>query len=1043
VRLFFWRNSEVDSVETSAGLGRRERRLLIAVTHVLLSLVTLAVAFVLLFQLRQTHLMEERAKLTNLVNSWAALIGSVGEFDRTYSATDHPGGSRGATLSQVSRAWLNLGMIQHGGAVEIVEQRGDSFTVLLPRPSGSSNGKIFPLSGEFIEANLVRAHATTHIVRGSDYRGVEVMAALRFLPDLGWGIVAKMDMADINKPILHAATITISVAIGLILLGSMVILTAVKPVWSKLDERTAELVQTNIQLQASTSRRKKIARQLRKSHRQLEERVRRRTAEIQEKNTELTMLEGVISQSETVVFLIRVGETLKIEYISPNAVRMGLDEDSSKDAESIMETVVHPDDRRAASEALARLVRNETDEVTFEFRGIGGANGQRWYENRAALEKDESGRPVFIRGTVTDMTDLKAALERELQSEAKFRALVENAGEAIVISVDGRIIFCNDQLVRITGHEREKLLSHPFTEFIHPDDRQMVLDYHMKRLRGEPVPRLFEFRVVDSDGTDRWVDNNGVLITWEGRSAALSFLTDVTERHLQEDYRRMLSTAIEASADSIVVMDRDGRIEYVNAAYERLSGYGLSEIKGRVASYLSKEEKTVRLHDEIWETVRGGDVWTGRFHNVRSDGSTLIEDATVSPVFDDAEEVIRFVAVKHDVTEEIQLQQQLHQSQKLEALGLLAGGIAHDFNNMLTAIVGYGTVLQQGLPEDDPRLNDVKEILATANRAASLTRQLLAYGRKQIIQPVVVNINEVVSDMISMLKRVVGEQYHISTELSDKPLRAYIDVGQLEVALLNLVVNARDAMAEGGRVQISTDEEPLDAATAASCDLPADKTVIVLRCSDSGCGMDEATKAKIFDPFFTTKELGKGTGLGLATVYGITKQAGGHIRVDSRPGAGTTFELLLPVAGKVEQTGTADPPDGQAEGPGRSATILIVEDDEAIRRIARKILGAAGYTVLAAKDAIDARVIVDTYGETIDLLVSDIVLPDVNGIELAAEVRSAIPDLKLLFMSGYASNDLLKEVEHESFLAKPFSPGALEQAVADVLNCHHNHGSSV
>jgi len=379
-------------------------------------------------------------------------------------------------------------------------------------------------------------------------------------------------------------------------------------------------------------------------------------------------------------------------------------------------------------------------------------------------------------------------------------------------------------------------------------------------------------------------------------------------------------------------------------------------------------------------------------------------------------------------------EEQLLQSQKLEAIGRLAGGVAHDFNNLITAIMSYGTFLQRAIPEGDPRRADVDEVLKAAERAAALTRQLLAFSRKQVLEPRVTGLNSVVTEMGKMLRRLIGENIALETRLAPDLARVLVDPGQMEQVAMNLAVNARDAMPEGGTLTLETRNFTADAEFARLHPQVAPGRYALLRVQDTGVGMDARTQEKIFEPFFTTKGPGKGTGLGLSTVYGIVKQSGGAVLVSSAPGRGASFDIYLPAVEKVvEAAPVKAAPAGRTTG---TETVLLVEDDESLRRMARRALGEVGYKVLEAGGAEEALKLAAA-GPAPDALLTDMVLPGKNGVELAKALSAGRKDLRVLFMSGYseipATEEELNGLTH-AFLQKPFSPDALALKLRELLD---------
>ena len=396
---------------------------------------------------------------------------------------------------------------------------------------------------------------------------------------------------------------------------------------------------------------------------------------------------------------------------------------------------------------------------------------------------------------------------------------------------------------------------------------------------------------------------------------------------------------------------------------------------------------------------------------------------------------MHFLAVQEDVTERKHLEKQLFQAQKMEAVGRLAGGVAHDFNNLLTAIFGYADLLAEDLAPDHAGRGDLNEIRTAATRASALTRQLLAFSRQQVLQPVVLNLNEVVEDLQKMLHRLLGEDVDLHASLAPDLGNVRADPGQMEQVIMNLAVNARDAMPTGGRLTIETMNADLEEDYADAHPPVQPGPYVMLAVSDTGIGMDEATKARVFEPFFTTKEAGKGTGLGLATVYGIVKQSGGFIWLYSEPGQGAAFKIYLPRVDAPAEPVVKAPPVGATVAG--TETVLIAEDDELLRPLARELLSKLGYKVLEARHAAEALAVASAYAGDIHLLVSDVVMPGGGGFRLAQELLSKRPAMRVLYMSGYTDEAVVRHGLLERglhYLQKPFTPAVLARRIRDVLN---------
>ncbi|MBI1941423.1 MAG: response regulator, partial [Acidobacteria bacterium] len=470
-------------------------------------------------------------------------------------------------------------------------------------------------------------------------------------------------------------------------------------------------------------------------------------------------------------------------------------------------------------------------------------------------------------------------------------------------------------------------------------------------------------------------------------------------------------------------------------AFERVTGYRRAEVMGNNPRILKSGRHDSAFYHGLWETLINGGAWSRNIFNKRKDGKLYEAESVISPVRDGAGNVVNYVAVQRDVTHERQLEEQLRHAQKMEAVGRLAGGIAHDFNNLLTIIAGYGQLVADQMDEKDPLAGHVGEIRKAADRAASLTRQLLAFGRRQVLAPRVLDLNAVVSDTEKMLRRLIGEDIELVASRGGNLGRVRADPGQLEQVLLNLAVNARDAMPRGGRLTLETANVELGEDYAASHYPVKPGRYVLLAVSDTGTGMDAETLSHIFEPFFTTKEQGKGTGLGLATVFGIVKQSEGHVTAYSEPGQGSTFKIYLPRVG--EETGPAELKTGRpASLPRGEETILLVEDEGALRSMVRGVLQSHGYKVLEARNGEDALSVCEQLKGRIHLLLTDVIMPEMSGPQLADRLAVFHRDMKILYISGYTDEGIIHHGILDAgtnFLQKPFTPEALVRKVREVL----------
>jgi two-component system cell cycle sensor histidine kinase/response regulator CckA len=505
-------------------------------------------------------------------------------------------------------------------------------------------------------------------------------------------------------------------------------------------------------------------------------------------------------------------------------------------------------------------------------------------------------------------------------------------------------------------------------------------------------------------------------------------------RDASERTQRQLLSAIEQAGDSIVITDATGDITYVNPAFVLTTGYSQEEVHGKNSRIQKTGKQDDGFYRRLWQTITSGRTWAGRMVNKRKNGTLFTEEATISPVCDPSGRIVNFVAVKHDITERLRLEAQFQQAQKMESFGRLAGGVAHDFNNMLGVISGYADLALMKVAPGQPLHAEFEEILNAACRSAAIARQLLAFARKQTISPKVLDLNERVENTLNMLHQLIGEDIDLAWMPESGLWPVKMDPTQIGQILANLCVNARDAISGAGKLTIATGNVALDAAYCP--DLPGfiPGEFVLLSVSGDGCGMDKAILDHLFEPIFTTKEMGRGTGLGLATVYGIVKQNDEFINVCSEFGKGTSFTIYLPRhAGQTEETRVVRT---EEIARPRGETLLVVEDEPAILKTAQLMLEKLGYRVLPAATAGEAMQLAESHSGQIDLLITDVVMPEMNGQQLAKKLKDAFPKLEVLFMSGYTADAIAHRgvIEKDMhFLEKPFSLKDLASKVRTAL----------
>jgi two-component system cell cycle sensor histidine kinase/response regulator CckA len=519
---------------------------------------------------------------------------------------------------------------------------------------------------------------------------------------------------------------------------------------------------------------------------------------------------------------------------------------------------------------------------------------------------------------------------------------------------------------------------------------------------------------------------------------ALNLLIDVTEQRRAEAAARLRDRALDSFSQGVCIADAtlpEYPITYINQGFTRITGYAPEEVIGRNGRFLQGPKTDPAAVAKVREAIFEGRPCAVELLNYRKDGTTFWNALSLSPVHDESGRLTHYVGVQTDVTRSRKIEEQLRQAQKMEALGHLAGGVAHDFNNMLTVINGYSEILIPRFDPDDTTRIFLTEIARAGERAAAMTRQLLAFSRQQVLEPRVLDLNAEIRDAERLLRRLIGEDILLTTVLAPGLGRVRVDPGQMQQVLLNLAVNSRDAMPQGGRLTIETRDVTLDENVVRANPAARPVAYAMLSVSDTGCGMDEETRQHLFEPFFTTKGPGKGTGLGLATVYGIVTQSGGFIDVYTEAGLGTTFKVYLPQVKGPLSTSKSHP--GLRPLVRGTETVLLAEDEAAVRSLAVQILRSCGYEVVEAGDGQEAIRVAEQYPGRIDLVITDVVMPHVSGRMLVERLAALRPGVKVLYLSGYTDDAIIRHglLEAEvAFLQKPFTASGLAQKVRDVLD---------
>ena len=671
-----------------------------------------------------------------------------------------------------------------------------------------------------------------------------------------------------------------------------------------------------------------------------------------------------------------------------------------------------------------------------ELEILTGTGKQIWVRTNGVAIRDESGTIVKVQGSFQDISEKKRIEEALYDSEAQYRAMIEASPLAIIRNdLDGRIQSWNPAAERIFGWTEKEVLGNlpPYL----PKDRIEEFEILRKQVIQGKVLTQVEVNRQRKDGTPIQVNLSTAAIYNKdgGTDGYIAILDDITLRKQAESERHRLITAIEQSDESIIITDPKGLIQYVNPAFERISGYLKKDIQGMTPRILKSGKQDETFYRNLWTTLLAGHTFKGHITNKRKDGSLFTEDASISPVFGTDGRLNTFVAVKRDVTAHIQLEAQYQQAQKMESVGQLAGGVAHDFNNMLTIIMSYTQMAMTAVGLSSPIHKDLEQVYKAAQKSADITRQLLAFARRQVVAPKVLDLNETLETMLKMIRRLIGENIELVWHPGTALWTVMADPAQIDQILANLCVNAKDAINGTGSLIIETANTTFDEAYCRTHPGFVPGRFVRLSVSDTGSGMSKEILERVFEPFFTTKETGKGTGLGLSTVYGIVKQNNGFINVYSEPGKGTTLRIYLPQ--QAGQTGPAQADEKSQPVEGRGETILVVEDDPAILEVTRKILSFLNYKLLEAATPTQALFLAEEHAGRIDLVLTDMVMPEMSGPDLARRLKTLYPGLKMVFMSGHTADVVSRKEFSDNdipFIQKPFTFTDISLKIRETLD---------
>ncbi|MGB6067650.1 MAG: PAS domain S-box protein [Desulfomonilaceae bacterium] len=776
---------------------------------------------------------------------------------------------------------------------------------------------------------------------------------------------------------------------------------------------------------------------LRQARDELEQKVQERTAELSAANENLKQSEEkyrlVVEKAQEAIFVAQDG---MLQFANPKTLDLLAYSEDEFLSKAFTE-FIHPDDREMVLDKHLRRLRGEQFPTRYSFRLLDKDGTVKWVEIDSALISWD-GRPaalIFLTD-ITERVRMEQALKR---SEERYRALAENSLTGICVHQDGLHVYVNERYANGLGYSAAELIGKPLLEVVAQQDREMVWQRCLDRLAGKRVPSQYQLRSLNKDGSVRWMEVWATVIEHNGSPAILANIFDISERKAAEealrDSEKKYRTILETIADGYHEVDLAGNLTLVNDSMCEILGYPREELLGVNFRKLMDEDNAKSIFKAYNQVYRTGKPNPGfNYQNLRKDGSRRDVSVSISRINDTDGQPRGFRGIMRDVTERNKLQEQLYQAAKMEAIGTLAGGIAHDFNNLLQVVQGYTDLLLLRKNKEDPDYDKLRAMRGAAQRGRDLVQQILTFSRKVETKPRPVDLNNELRQTEQLLRGTIEKMISIEMDLADNLWPISSDPVQIEQILLNLAVNAKQAMPKGGRLMIETKNIKLDEEYCRTHLKTKPGRYVLLMVSDTGHGMDKEVVERIFEPFFTTKDPGEGTGLGLATVFGLVKSHDGHISCYSEPGFGTTFKIYFPAI----ETEWAWSQETTQELPAfGTETLLIVDDEESIRELTKELLSEVGYKVLTAASGREAIDIYSKGKEAISLIMLDLIMPKMDGKACLEELLKVNPDVKVLLASGYSANGPARQAiasGAKGLINKPYDVRKLLRMVRAVLD---------